>query len=41
MDLEDDALGELDLVVGSVHSYLNLEAAEMTDGSFARLKTRT
>ena len=26
MDLEDDALGELDLVIGSVHSYMNLEA---------------
>ena len=31
MDLENDALGELDLVIGSVHSYMNLEAAEMTD----------
>ena len=31
MDLEDDALGELDLVIGSVHSYMNLESAEMTD----------
>ncbi len=31
MDIADDALAELDLVVGSVHSYLNLEAAEMTD----------
>ncbi len=31
MDLDDDALGELDFVVGSVHSYMNLEAAEMTD----------
>ena len=31
MDLEDDALGELDLVIGSVHSYMNLEPAEMTD----------
>jgi DNA polymerase (family 10) len=31
MDLEDDALGELDFVIGSVHSYMNLEAAEMTD----------
>ncbi len=31
MDLEDDALGELDFVVGSVHSYMNLEASEMTD----------
>src|ERR1700733_10427275 len=31
MDLEDDALGELDLVIGSVHSYMNQEASEMTD----------
>ena len=31
MDLEDDALGELDLVIGSVHSHMNLEPAEMTD----------
>jgi DNA polymerase (family 10) len=31
MDLEDDALGELDFVIGSVHSYLNMESAEMTD----------
>jgi DNA polymerase (family 10) len=31
MDLENDALGELDLVIGSVHSYMNLEPAEMTD----------
>jgi DNA polymerase (family 10) len=31
MDLEDDALAELDWVIGSVHSYMNLEPAEMTD----------
>jgi DNA polymerase (family 10) len=31
MDLADDALAELDWVVGSVHSYFNLESAEMTD----------
>ena len=31
MDLENDALGELDFVVGSVHSHMNLESAEMTD----------
>jgi DNA polymerase (family 10) len=31
MDLADDALAELDWVVGSVHSYMNMEAAEMTD----------
>lgn len=31
MDLSEDALAELDLVIGSVHSYFNLEASEMTD----------
>ena len=31
MDLENDALAELDFVIGSVHSYMNLESAEMTD----------
>jgi DNA polymerase (family 10) len=31
MDLADDALAELDLVIGSVHSYMNLDGAEMTD----------
>jgi DNA polymerase (family 10) len=31
MDLENDALAELDFVIGSVHSYLNIEATEMTD----------
>ncbi|MGE5486768.1 MAG: DNA polymerase/3'-5' exonuclease PolX [bacterium] len=31
MDLASDALAELDVVIGSVHSYMNLEAAEMTD----------
>jgi len=31
MDLENEALAELDFVIGSVHSYMNLEAAEMTD----------
>jgi len=31
MDLENDALGELDFVIGSVHSYMNQESAEMTD----------
>jgi DNA polymerase (family 10) len=30
MDLADDALGELDLVIGSVHSHMNQEGAEMT-----------
>jgi len=31
LDLAADALAELDLVIGSVHSHMNLEAAEMTD----------
>jgi len=31
MDLSEDALAELDFVVASVHSYMNLEAAAMTD----------
>ena len=31
MDLDGDALGELDFVIGSVHSYMNQESAEMTD----------
>jgi DNA polymerase (family 10) len=31
MDLAGDALAELDLVIGSVHSYMGLESAEMTD----------
>jgi DNA polymerase (family X) len=31
MDLENDALAELDFVIGSVHSYMNLEPSEMTD----------
>ena len=31
MDLSNDALAELDLVIGSVHSHMNLEPAEMTD----------
>jgi len=31
MDLADDALAELDWVVGSVHSYMNMEPAEMTE----------
>jgi DNA polymerase (family 10) len=31
MDLENDALAELDFVIGSVHSYMNLESSEMTD----------
>src|SRR5216683_130340 len=31
MDLAEDALAELDIVIASVHSHMNLEPAEMTD----------
>lgn len=31
MDIAEDALAQLDIVIGSVHSYFNLEAQEMTD----------
>lgn len=31
LDISEQALAELDLVVGSVHSYFNQEASEMTD----------
>ena len=31
MDLAEDALAGLDFVIGSVHSHMNLEPAEMTD----------
>src|SRR5277367_886985 len=39
MDLEEDALAELDLVVASVHSFMNLEAAEMTDRMLRALES--
>lgn len=31
MDISEDALAELDLVIGSIHSYFDLEPAEMSD----------
>ncbi len=31
LDLAEEALAELDFVIGSVHSYFNLEASEMTE----------
>ncbi len=31
MDIDDEVLAQLDVVIASVHSYMNLEAAEMTD----------
>ena len=39
MDLEEDALAELDIVVASVHSYMNLEPAEMTDRMLRALES--
>ena len=39
MDLSEDALAELDLVIGSVHSYFNLESAEMTDRLLTALES--
>ncbi len=41
MDIAEDALAELDLVIGSVHSYFNLEAAEMTDRLARALESPT
>jgi DNA polymerase (family 10) len=31
MDLDDEALAQLDVVIGSIHSHMNLEAQEQTD----------
>src|SRR5579875_1834769 len=41
MDIAEDALAELDLVIGSVHSYFGLEAAEMTDRLLRALESPT
>ncbi|MBV9266901.1 MAG: PHP domain-containing protein, partial [Acidobacteriaceae bacterium] len=41
MDLSEDALSELDFVIGSVHSFFNLEAAEMTDRILRALDSRS
>ncbi len=38
MDIADDALAELDMVIGSVHSYMNLEPPEMTDRLLAAIE---
>jgi DNA polymerase (family 10) len=38
MDLANDALAELDVVIGSVHSHMNQESAEMTDRLLAALE---
>jgi DNA polymerase (family 10) len=39
MDLAEDALAELDIVVASVHSHMNLEPAEMTDRMLRALES--
>src|ERR1700688_115832 len=39
MDLAEDALAELDIVIGSVHSHMNLEPAEMTDRMLRALES--
>ncbi len=38
MDLADDALAELDFVIASVHSHMNLTGAEMTDRLLAAIE---
>jgi DNA polymerase (family 10) len=40
LDLDDDALAQLDVVIGSVHSYLNLDAAQMTDRLLRAVENR-
>jgi len=40
MDLDDEALAQLDIVIGSVHSYMNMEAAAMTDRLLRALENR-
>jgi DNA polymerase (family X) len=40
MDLDDEALAALDYVVASVHSYMNLEPAEMTERYLAAIENR-
>ena len=41
LDLENDALAELDLVIGSARGHMNMEAAEMTDRLLRALDART
>jgi DNA polymerase (family 10) len=38
LDLKDEVLAELDVVVASVHSYMNMERAEMTERLLAALE---
>jgi DNA polymerase (family X) len=38
MDLDDDALSQLDVVIASVHSHMNMESSEMTDRLLAAIE---
>jgi DNA polymerase (family X) len=38
LDLDDDVLAQLDVVLVSIHSYMNLERAEMTDRILAAIE---
>jgi len=38
LDLDDEVLAQLDVVVCSIHSYMNLERAEMTDRMLAAIE---
>src|ERR1700722_14157727 len=38
LDLDDEVLGQLDVVLVSIHSYMNLERAEMTDRILAAIE---
>jgi DNA polymerase (family 10) len=38
LDLDNEVLAQLDVVVASVHSYMNLESAEMTDRLLAAIE---
>jgi DNA polymerase (family 10) len=41
MDLSEDALAELDWVVGSVHSHMNQDASEMTDRLLRAIESKS
>ncbi len=40
LDLADDVLAQLDIVVGSIHSYMNLEPVEMTERLLRAIENR-
>ncbi len=40
LDLDDEVLAELDVVVASIHSYMNLTRSEMTDRLLAAIENR-